>query len=658
MQIVTPETLTPRVADRAPAGWSLAGALWLAAAAGLAAGVAEVAALVVLKLTSGRYLFVARQVVWWTPAVLALLALLTGLMVWGVGRLWARIRLPGVYAGLVTGAAFVSPLLVFHPRLHGGAVLLLAAGIGVQTGRVLGPRLGRAIRPGRRAALALAGAVALLAVGAGVAERRLRLAGAEAGAPRADLPNVLLIVLDTVRAADLGLHGFELPTTPFLEELAARGVAFETAVSPSSWTLPSHASMFTGRWPSELRANWHDPLRSSRLSIAEVLRAAGYRTGGFVGNVTYTSFETGLGQGFETYEDRRLKLGELVHAVALGRYTIEAERTRNLLGERWLLDRNTAAELRARFVGWVDEGPRDRPFFGFLNLYDAHLPYDPADRHRGMFGSDTRPSRGTRLHRFLQGMGPLRPRDSTWLREARLRYDEAIATMDAEIRGLLDDLAARGLLENTVVIVTSDHGELFGEMGLIGHGNSLHINTIRVPLVMAGPGRPAGVRVDRPVSLRDLAATIADLANVPAPGLAGHSLVPLWEGDSLAPASPALSMISRVPDPRRRVPVARGSLASLITDSVQVVASTDGSHEVNRLQPHAPWARPIAGALRADHRAARLIDQLWTLWRGRSSQAPPLRTGTLVVGSIAPEPSPPPARVVAAGQPLPRRQSR
>ncbi len=634
-----------RVSSGNPGLWlALTTAVTITVALVLAGTLLELAALFLLKRLDDRFLFLAPASAWWIPLGLGVPALALLAVLWALGCRWQRLRGPGAVVGVLAGWVAWSPLLVFQPRLHPAAALLLAAGIGTQLGR-LAVRYPSRLRPLAWRAVATLGPV-LLVIGQGVQtiERRNRLEGADLGPTPRGMPNVLLLILDTVRAADMSLYGYEHPTTPFLQELGARGVVFRRAVAPSSWTLPSHASVFTGRWPHALEADWLTTLSPEASTLAEQFRRAGYRTGGFVGNVTYVAAETGLGQGFATYEVRRFKLGEVIHAVAVGRFLVEAPRTRNLLGESWLLDRNSAGVLGARFREWVGEGETERPFFGFLNLYDAHLPFDPAPAERGRFGPQSTLPWRSRLRRFLDGVGPLRPRDSTWLREARARYDEAIATMDAEIRRIVDGLERRGLLDSTILIVTSDHGELFGEDGLFGHGNGLHVNTLRVPLLIVAPGRaPAGRMVEQVVSLRDLPATIADLAGLESGRHEGHSLRPLWEGSSEVPRSPALSMISRVPEPGRRIPIAIGDMASIIADTIQVIVRTDGLREVRILSDAPPWARPGDPApVRADTRVGRLTDSVWYLWGGRSSRAPRLTKGNWVVHERPPccEPSP------------------
>lgn len=629
----------------------------------LAGTLLELAALLLLRYADRRFLFLAPESAWWIPLGLGVpaLTLLVGLQV--LGRWWPRLRGPGAVVGLASAWAAWSPLLVFQPRLHPAAALILATGIGAQVGRLAGRYPSHLRRLAWRGVATLGLTLAVTGLGARILERRDRLEGADLGPRRPGMPNVLLLILDTVRAAELSLYGYRHPTTPFLEELGARGIVFRKAIAPSSWTLPSHASIFTGRWPNALDADWMTPLASEATTLAEEFRRAGYRTGGFVGNVTYAAAETGLGQGFATYEVRRFKLGEVVHAVAVGRFLLEAPRTRNLLGESWLLDRNSAGELGARFRSWLGEGDTDRPFLAFLNFYDAHLPFDPAPADRGRFGPQSTLPWRSRLRRFLDGVGPLRPRDSTWLREARARYGEAIASIDAEIRRIVESLERRGLLDSTILVVTSDHGELFGEDGLIGHGNGLHVNSLHVPLVIVAPGRaPPGRVVEQPISLRDLPATIADLTGIEWRRGDGYSLRPLWEGQVKGPQSPALSMISRVPEPGRRIPIARGDMASIIADTAQIIVRTDGLREVRIIADGSPSARlEDQIRVRVDTHLSRLTDSLWQLWGGQSSRAPRLTRGHWVVhhgpGCCQRSPAPvsngppvrPQARVVAGG---------
>jgi arylsulfatase A-like enzyme len=611
--------------------------VWLALAAALAGGAVELLGVAVRKFGEDRFLFLGHHVAWMVPVGLTAFVLAVAGLTWLAGGRWRRLRRPGAYVGVVVAAGMLSPLLAFGPRLHPAAAALLAIGIGVQGGRWATRRAATAVRVAPRAATGLAVALLAVAVVAAVVERRDRLADGGGAPADASLPNVLLVVLDTVRAVDLSLYGFERPTTPFLEQLGRRGVVFEQAISVTSWTLPTHATLFTGRWPNNLAADWQSPLEAEQKTLAEYFRTRGYRTGGFVGNLTYTSREVGLAQGFETYDDQVLQPTELLRSVAIGRFVYQAPRLRAAFGDWLPVRRNTAAQLRRRFLRWVDRGPADQPFLGFINLFDAHEPYDPDPSFHGRFGPVSRLSLKARIRRLVAGRGPGAYRDSSFIAESRLRYDEAIATIDHELAEVVDGLAERGRLDRTVIVVVSDHGELFGEGGQIGHGADLHINTLRVPLLIAGPGVATGVRIANPVSVRDVAKTIVDLALGNADDFRGYSLRNLWESGGGARTSLPMAMISGVIDPTpgrardRLSPIRRGSVAALLVDSLQLVINTDGSTELNRISHEAPWARPIALAALPSDSLGGLIDTLWTRWRGRSSSVGPLFIGDVTL---------------------------
>jgi arylsulfatase A-like enzyme len=544
-----------------------------------------------------------------------------------------------VHAGLAAGWAFLSPLLVFDARIHWAAIVVIVAGVGIQAGRLARARPARVAAVNRYGSPALAGVLLLAVVGGGILERRHRVGPPQPDARPPDGPNVLLLLLDTVRACDLSLYGYPLPTTPYLETLARGGVVFEQAIAPAPWTLPTHATLFTGRWPSELEADWLSPLESSPTTLAEVFRGRGYRTGGFVANLQATSTPTGLGQGFETYQDYLPHLEVLIRAPAVGRRLFDLV-VLPWLGER-PLGRKPAREIRQSFLDWVGEGG-ERPFFAFLNFFDAHLPYDPAPEHLGRVGPVTQVSAEQREARLA-----LRS-DSAWTRERRLRYDEAIASIDEEIRTIVAALETRRLLDRTVIVVTSDHGELFGEHGLLGHGHSLYLNEIRVPLLIWNrSGLPAGARIGETVSLRDLGRTILDLAGIETAALGGTTLRSLWEGDSTLVRSPAISMVTRIPDRRSRAPVARGDMVSVIQDGFHYILNGDSTVELYELGEG--LAQPTALDHDANSAALGRLDSIVrTVWRGRASRASPLKEGTQIARRAGPGPFPP---VLAAAAP-------
>jgi arylsulfatase A-like enzyme len=352
----------------------------------------------------------------------------------------------------------------------------------------------------------------------------------------------VLIILDTVRAASLSLYGYGRPTTPHLDRLQGEATVFDRAFSVAPWTLPSHGSMFTGRYAGELSTDWRRSLDRADPTLAEVLRDRGYSTVGVVGNLRYTAHETGLGRGFLRYEDHHTSFGQLLRSAWLGQteMIVQALRARDTKAalsalasaNLWVDPNRDADPRRARsvtdtFLAWHAGHSAGRPFFAFLNYFDAHTPIVLPPEYEGKFGEQ--------------------PVDL---------YDGAIAYLDAEIGRLLASLAARGALDNTIVVITSDHGELLGEHGLVGHAHNLYARTLHVPLLMRWPsGVPAGKRIAEPVTLRDLAATITTLAGgVPAGTFPGRSLSRFWNEALRGDDSPIVAEVNRGVNPEPSMP--------------------------------------------------------------------------------------------------------
>ena len=364
--------------------------------------------------------------------------------------------------------------------------------------------------------------------------------------PSAAAPNVLLIVLDTVRADHLSLYGYDRPTTPALERWARRGILFSEARATAPWTLASHASLFTGRWPHELGVRWMTPLGTTVPTLAEHFGSRGYATAGFVANLIYCSYDTGLDRGFTHYEDYVLErlmalrtaslIDQAVTELSALSGLVDAGPFRSLraaIGRSFFPreQRKDAGAINRAFVGWLSQRPEPaRPFFAFLNYMDAHSPYvlPPGAAHRFGLKPESRDDFQL-LNRHWDSIDKLRlaPRYRALRADS---YDNCIAHLDEGLGKLLDELAGRGVLDRTLVIVTSDHGEGLGEHGLFDHGESLYRTEIRVPLLIVPPAAPRtrGV-VSQAVSLRDLPATIVELAGQgtgsPFPG---RSLSRLW----------------------------------------------------------------------------------------------------------------------------------
>ncbi|MGD8276775.1 MAG: sulfatase [Gemmatimonadota bacterium] len=550
--------------------------LVLAVWSGLAASVLELVILGVEKFGFGMWIHADARILWLAPVSWVLWLLPVGLCV-AVGiRLVPMKWRASASVFALTLVSSLGVLWLFYPRLHRGAIVVLSLGLAVQATRVAVPRLAalqsRALRRGAAAAAVL---VTTALVTSGGPLLRERWEAARSAAARPGVPNVLLVVLDAVRAESLSAYGNPRPTSPALERLAERGVRFTSAWATASWTLPSHASLFTGRYPHELSAGWVSPLDGAAPTLAESLAAAGYRTAGFVGNLLYCSRETGLSRGFEHYEDAVVSPGEIAMSSELGRFVIQNPTLRRWLGYYDVVGRRSATAIVRSFLDW-QSGVRG-PFFAFVNLYDAHAPYLPPEPWASRFANGVERRNDLIRHTSKRSGARTRKVDMTEAEtEAELRaYEAGIAYMDAELDSLFAALDRRGVLSNTVVIVTSDHGELFGEHGRFAHGQHLYRPLIEVPLIVAGPGVATGEDVDRVVSLRDLAATILDLSDRDAAGLPGTSLAALWNG-ARSDASPALAEVNPAPNQVDRRFTASSPMRSLTRGDYLYIGWAEG----------------------------------------------------------------------------------
>lgn len=504
--------------------------LALALLGGVVTGLGELAK-IAGDLLFSDFIARSRDAVWMIPTVDGAVFVGVALVLLQLRR-WVQVPW-WVAAGLFAGLGALLVLLLVQ-RLHPLAAVALAAGVGAQAGRWVRPRVPASVRAVRRGLPWLVAAV-LLAAGASlgsrvVTERRL---AASRPRPVQGSPSVLLLILDTVRAAELSLYGYGRPTTPELERWAERGTVFERAFSSSSWTLPSHAAIFTGTSELNLDATHWNHLGPDWPTLAEVLRGRGYGTAAFVANADWAGWDSGLGRGFERYDDYPLSLWTAISATSLGRvvypmlYDRVSGRVQRLPGRlrlRHPAQHRSAAAITQAFLGWLDDRPR-APYFAFLNFMDAHTPYTAPDSFRTRWRMPMpRPA-----SQYAYADRPPVRLTPTDMRPRQDLYDGSIAYLDAELGRLLRALEARGALENTLIVLTADHGEEFAEHGLGGHGSTLYRASVQVPLVLWFPGHvPAGRRVATAVSLHNLAATVLDLA-APGPGrLPGRSLTRFW----------------------------------------------------------------------------------------------------------------------------------
>ncbi len=590
----------PSSAERPPAYALpvLATAAWF----GLLTGLIELAILVTRhafeKSTVLGVLQMNRHFPWMIPLAHLGIFLMVGLPL----ALAARVLRSPRWALWALTALAIGSLVLMIPGLHPAAAAVLSIGLSRPISRQITAHaraVARIVRWGLPAMLGVEAVLGAMGYYHVALEEGRTLAALPA--PRPGAPNVMLVVLDTVSADHLSLYGYHRETSPNLARLARRGVVFEQARAAAPWTLPSHASLFTGQWPHDLgKVQGGKPLDATHPTLAEFLARNGYATAGFVGNTYYCNSWYGLARGFAHYEDYLehnvlISPGEALRSTALGRalivlggtaYNVRPE-TANFLKD--------ADRVNRDFLLWLSAHP-DRPFFAFLNYVDGHDPYivPPGfDRHFGLKPESADDVETIRT--WHQGHPGASGRDETLVLDA---YDDCLAALDERLGLLFDELERRGILDNTLVVLTSDHGEQFEEHGEYGHGRSLYSEEVRVPLVVFGPsGVPAGRTVAEPVSLRDVAATIAErLGLAGAPPFPGRSLARAWEpGHPDSPEEPDDAVLSAVNSQARPSKSRHPRLASLVAEGKVYIRDSGGREELYDLTSDPGESRNLAG---------------------------------------------------------------
>ncbi len=354
-------------------------------------------------------------------------------------------------------------------------------------------------------------------------------------------PSIVFLSVDTFSASHMSLYGYERKTTPHIDSLASGAVTFDEAFANATWTTTSYVSQLSGLLPGASRvdpAAWQWVVPEGRWTLAEVLRARGYRTAAFVDNLNADA-GYGLAQGFEVYDMSSAHMPKEEARSGIERVASLAQ-------------------------DWLDELDPEEPFFLFLQVLDLHAPYLPPPEFAGRSAAEGGPPASpARLpvealqpegyHPVILGAAPRmvavsfaeQIKQGGWIDTASVidAYDDQIRSLDASIGAFLEELRARGLYEDCVVLVSADHGETMLEHETyFRHVNNYREN-LRVPLVLRLPGgRAAGKRVADTVQLVDLYPTLAELAGLSpsAHALHGRSLMPLVEGSRPAPV-PVLS---------------------------------------------------------------------------------------------------------------------
>jgi len=573
----------------APRGWGplLLIGLWF----GIFTGLIEGAGLLLFQHINwaqwGRLLHVSWPILWISPLVdvafFLLLALLAGL----AARLFPRFPAP---PALVFLLAFLAAYdwLSLTERLYRPACFLLALGVAFAVGRWFARHETRALiflrKTGPLMLMIFALTAASVCGGQRLREHRM-LAKLPPAAPGS--PNVLVIIVDTLRADHLSSYGYQFPTSPNIDELARQGVLFENAIAPCSYSLPSHVSLITGRYQYEHGVGNVQPLpwfsdkqtMGGYATLGEVLQRRGYRTAAFSANRTYFTHEL-QGRGFIHFEDYFNSPGDMFLRTVYGRkfcdrFLRRSEKslvTRALrrLGLGSLLDhddggfgvRKRADAVSQELLHWAGEDPR-RPFLVFLNYFDVHRPYG----------------------------GPYGFPKPAWQEPGSIgEYDQGVKYEDDAIGGLMEQLKRRDLSENLLLVITGDHGEGLGQHGVSTHDMDLYWELVHVPLVFWYPGHvPAGERIAAPVTNSAIAATVMDLLGEKTPAFPGPPLDELWQSPGVAPSWPApLAELAQdpYPDPENWPAVSvvptnvTGWMKSLVTPQRQLIVHQKAGNQL------------------------------------------------------------------------------
>jgi arylsulfatase A-like enzyme len=408
----------------------------------------------------------------------------------------------------------------------------------------------------------------------------LLVAAPPAGAERAQpVRNVLLVSIDSLRADRLGSYGSPHPASPTIDRLAAEGVRFDQALSPTSWTLPAHATLLSGQWQRIHQVlTTADHLGPGTEMLAEVFARRGYETVGFYSG-PFLDPAYGFGRGFESYQSCLSSTTARLSGEAAWESS-HGDRTNTCLGDS--------------FVRWAG-GRSARPFFVFVHMWDVHYDYIPPEPFASMFdpGYD-----GPLNGQDILGKGfPLdaRPRDVAHLLAL---YDGELRFTDTTLARMLDALEQAKVLDRTLIVITADHGEEFLDHGGKGHQQTLWNEVLHVPLVLwARTGLPRTV-VPEPVSLADVAPTIVELAGLPALAKAnGRSLVPLMHGRTET-AHIVYGALYHPRVPRLRLATVRdGSIKMLYDEKTGSWTQYDLASDPQEKHPLPPTDEPLRAVL-------------------------------------------------------------
>jgi len=367
-----------------------------------------------------------------------------------------------------------------------------------------------------------------------------------------DLPaNIVLVSIDTLRADHVGCYGHHRNTTPNLDRIAEEGVRFENVVSTTSWTIPAHAGMFTSQYDLVHGVLSHtDRLDDNRTTMAETMKKAGYKTAGFYSSITMDPV-FGFGQGFDEYIScysyssyvdpfRNGSPNENFTSLRARIQQAVPDKDFNLQELSW--QDVTGPTVHRKVAAWLDDH-HDERFFLFVHYWDPHYDYVPPSPYDTMF--DPHYEGDINGKDFISNPNIKPDMDPRDLEHVMALYDGEIRFTDHYVGLLVEKLESLGILDESLLIITSDHGEEFFEHGSKGHRNNLYDESIMVPLIMRYPEQlPAGKTIARQARIIDIFPTAAALMEVPgSPEAMGENLAPYMKGQAQMPELSGLSQL-------------------------------------------------------------------------------------------------------------------
>jgi len=601
----------------------------------------------------GAMLHVSAPIIWVSPVVDVALFVVAGCLVGIAGKINSKFPLCTV---LVFVLSFLTAYhwLTLTGRLYHRSCFLLALGVASVFTRWAMRSQAAALRFWK-GTVGFLFAVTLLAFvlihwGSGWREQ-WAVNGLPAATPGS--PNIVVIVIDTLRADHVHAYGYARETTPNIDQLASQGVLFENAISPTPWSLPSHVSLLTGRYqfehgiadiPAMSVVGLRRPAMNGFTTIGEVLEKHGYRTAAFSANRVNFTANLGFQRGFQHFEDYFQSPADAFVRTVYGRefsriYLNRTEHSKIKRLLRWigfnsLLDKSDEGSIKQigalgvqkradavndEMLRWIDHRGRSRPFFAFLNYIDVHHPYG------GPPWFD-RPWNG---------------------RDVNDQYDSGVKYADDCVGNLMRELQKRGLDRNTLVVITSDHGESLGEHNIAFHGESLYREQVYVPLIFWFPGHvPAGARITSLVSNASIPATLLGLLKLaPVADFQRPAIDGLWEGSHTDNQNDILSEVAQLYPAseedvasQKIVPVSMdGPMKSLITPDWQLIEHSKFGNQLYNYAIDPAETRDLFWSANSQSIAGDLLIKMQTTIAGQLSaqSATPTGNGLAAVNSQA-----------------------